>query len=194
MANSTLYIHLSDSSGIQTSGNILGHDLSIWIDNNPIQMVLNNYFVTDVDTYKSGKIQYSLPLLSAGFHRIIIKAWDLFGNSNVDTLTFEVPNTENLQIKNAINYPNPFVDKTRFSFETNQIGETDQVLFEVFDWSGKLLYAQNNLQVMNQNRIYFDWDGKVIPGIKLSPGIYFYKFSVKSNSRIVATTNTFIKL
>jgi Peptidase family C25 len=194
MANSTLYIHLSDSSGIQTSGNILGHDLSIWIDSNPIQMVLNNYFVTDVDTYKSGKIQYALPMFSAGLHRIIIKAWDLFGNSSMDTLTFEVPKTDNLQIKNATNYPNPFVDKTRFSFEINQIGETDQILFEVFDWSGKLLYTQNNLQVINQNRIYFDWDGSTIPAIKLSPGIYFYKFSVKSNASIVTTTNTFIKL
>jgi hypothetical protein len=194
MSNSTLFISLFDSSGIQTSGNELGHDLSIWMDDNPIPIVLNNYFIADVDTYSSGKIQYALPTLPEGLHRIIVKAWDLFGNSSSDTLTFEVPKSNKLQIKNATNYPNPVVEKTRFSFEINQIGETDQVLFELFDWSGKRLFSQSNLQVINQNRIYFDWDGKTIPGIRLSPGIYFYKFSVKSISSIVFATNTFIKL
>ena len=194
MPNSTLYINLLDSAGIQTSGNILGHDLAIWIDNDPVPLVLNNYFVADIDTYKSGKLQFALPTLSEGQHRIIIKAWDLIGNSSTDTLLFEVPKSSNLTIKNATNYPNPFVEKSRFSFEINQVGATDQVLFEVFDWSGKRLFSQSNLQVMNQNRIYLDWDGKTIPGVKLSPGVYFYKFSVKSKSSFASATNTFIKL
>ena len=194
MSNSKLYINLSDSAGIQTSGNILGHDLAIWVDNDPIPIILNNYFETDIDTYKSGKVQFALPTLSEGWHRIIIKAWDLIGNSSADTLFFEVPKSSSLNIKNATNYPNPFVEKTRFSFEINQIGATDLVLFEVFDWSGKRLFYQSNLQVINQNRIYLDWDSKTIPEIKLSPGVYFYKFSVKSNSSLVSTTNTFIKL
>jgi len=194
MPNSTLYINLLDSAGIQTSGNVLGHDLSIWIDDNPVPIVLNNYFVADVDTYKSGRIQFALPTLSEGLHSIIIKVWDLFGNSSSDTLQFEVPKSNLLMIKNATNFPNPFVEKTRFSFEINQIGATDQVLFEVFDWAGHLLYAQNVLQAMNQNRIYFDWDGKTTPGIRLSPGIYFYKFSFKTKSNNVFATNTFIKL
>jgi len=194
MPNSTLFINLSDSSGIQTSGNILGHDLTIWVDNDPVPLALNNYFVADIDTYQSGKVQFALPTLSEGMHHIIIKAWDLIGNSSADTLTFEVPKSSSLIIKNATNYPNPFVEKTRFSFEINQIGVADQVLFEVFDWSGKLLYNQSNMQTINQNRIYLDWDGSTIPGIRLSPGIYFYKFSVKSKSSIVSTTNTFIKL
>lgn len=194
MSNSKIYINLSDSSGIQTSGNILGHDLALWIDNDPIPIILNNYFVTDLDTYKSGKVQFALPTLSEGLHRIIIKAWDLIGNSSSDTLFFEVPKSSSLAIKNATNYPNPFVQKTRFSFEINQIGANDLILFEVFDWSGKRLFYQSKIQVINQNRVYLDWDDKTIPGIKLSPGIYFYKFSVKSSSSLVSTTNTFIKL
>ena len=194
MPNSTLYINLLDTTGIQTSGNILGHDLAIWIDNDPVPLVLNNYFVADIDTYKSGKLQFALPTLSEGQHRIIIKAWDLIGNSSTDTLLFEVPKSYSLIIKNATNYPNPFVEKTRFSFEINQVGATDQVLFEVFDWSGNRLFYQSNLQVINQNRIYLDWDGKTIPGVKLSPGVYFYKFSVKSKSSFASATNTFIKL
>jgi hypothetical protein len=194
MPNSILYISLSDTSGIQTSGNILGHDISVWIDSNPVPIILNNYFVADIDTYKSGIIQFALPTLSVGFHRLVIKAWDLFGNSSMDTLEFEVPKSDLLQIKNVHNYPNPFVEKARFSFEINQIGDSDQVLFEVFDWTGKLIYALNNLQSINQTSIYIDWDGKTISGSKLSPGVYFYKFTVKSKSAQVFATNSFIKL
>lgn len=194
MPNSTLYMNLTDSSGIQTSGNALGHDLSIWIDNDRVPIILNNYFNADLDTYKSGKLQYALPTLSEGMHRIIIKAWDLFGNSSSDTISFEVPKSNVLWMKNATNYPNPFVEKSRFSFEINQIGGPDYVKFEVFDWLGNLLYFQNNLQTINQHRVYLDWDGKTIAGNKLSPGIYFYRFSISSKYNSGYVTNTFIKL
>ncbi len=194
MPNSTLYIKLSDSAGILTSGNALGHDLSIWMDSDPVPIVLNNYFIADVDTYTTGKVQYALPILTEGLHRIIIKAWDLFGNSNSDTLIFEVPRSNSLMIKNATNYPNPFVEKSRFSFEINQIGAEDQITFEVYDWAGNLLFFQNKLEVINQNRFYFDWDGKTATGARLSPGVYFYRFIIKTKSANSSVTNTFIKL
>lgn len=192
--NSQLFITLFDSAGIQTSGNVLGQDLSIWIDNDPVPIVINNNFIADLDTYQSGKAHVSLPTLSLGFHRIIIKAWDLFGNSNSDTLHLEVPNGSNLTIKNAAIYPNPVADKSRFSFEINQIGVTDKVVFEILDWSGNLIYQNSSLQMINNTRFYFDWNGLTSAGNKLFPGVYFYRFKVQTNSVINALTNTFIKL
>ena len=194
MPNSILFVNLSDSSGIQTSGNSLGHDLSIWIDNDPVPIIINNYFIADMDTYKSGKVQYALPTLSVGTHRILIKAWDLFGNSNTDTLLFEVPNATNLVIKEAICFPNPIVEKSRFSFEINQIGETNQVVFEIMDWTGHLLYQNNTLQVINNTRFYLDWDGKTSAGARLSPGVYFYRFSILKKAARISISNSFLKL
>jgi len=132
--------------------------------------------------------------LSVGPHLIIIKAWDLLGNSNSDTLLFEVPAANNLVAKNPKNYPNPFVDKSRFGFEINQTGETDQVNFEVYDWAGNLLYFNSSNLMIADNRVYIDWDGKTNVGAKVQPGIYFYRFRIKSKSTSVSVTNTFIKL
>ena len=192
--NSTLFIKLVDSSGIQTSGNALGHDLALWIDQDPIPIVMNNYFIADIDTYQSGKVQFALPTLSEGKHQCIIKAWDLFGNSNSDTLLFEVPSTKAFIIKNAVNYPNPFIEKTRFSLEINQAGSSDEIQLEIFDWSGKLLFFYNHLETINENRVYFDWDGKMNSGARIGPGTYFYRFSVKTKTDYSSITNTFIKL
>lgn len=194
MSNSTLYLHLTDSSGIQTSGNALGHDISIWMDQDPVPIVLNNYYTADIDSYQSGKVQYALPTLAPGVHQVHIKAWDLLGNSNTASLTFEVPNTNLLVVKNPFNYPNPFVEKSRFGFEINQTGEINQVDFDVYDWAGNLLYTTTSNIMMNDNKISIDWDGKMNSGASIQPGVYFYRFRIKSKSSIVTATNTFIKL
>jgi hypothetical protein len=164
------------------------------MDNDPVPIILNNYFIADIDTYQSGRVQFALPTLSKGVHRIIIKAWDMFGNSNSDTLTFEVPNGQDLSIKNLFNFPNPFVEKSRFGFEINQVGEVDQIGFEVYDWAGNLLYLHQANQLIDNTKFYVDWDGETASGKRISPGVYFYRFSVKSKSFFQTLTNTFIKL
>ena len=105
-----------------------------------------------------------------------------------------MPNGSNLRIKNATSYPNPVVDKSRFSFEINQIGANNKVVFEILDWSGNLIYQNSSMQMINNTRFYFDWNGLTSAGNKLFPGVYFYRFKVQTNSLINALTNTFIKL
>ena len=194
MPNSKLFINLNDSSGIQASGNALGHDLVLWLDDDPIPMILNNYFSANINTYQSGKLSFFLPTLNEGPHKCIIKAWDLLGNSNADTLFFEVPNSNLLQIMNPVNYPNPFYTKSRFSIETNVIGSSIEVQFEVFDPSGKLQYAQNNQFINTEYRLFVDWNGVTNAGTNLKPGLYYYRFTVKSATSLASISNTFIKL
>lgn len=194
MPNSKLFVNLNDSSGIQASGNALGHDLALWLDDDPIPMILNNYFSTNINTYQSGKLSFFLPTLKEGPHKCIIKAWDLLGNSNADTLFFEVPKSNSLQIMNPINYPNPFYTKSRFSIETNLIGASIEVQFEVLDPSGKLLYAINNQFVNTENRIFVDWNGVTNAGANLKPGLYYYRFKIKTATSSASISNSFIKL
>jgi len=194
MPNSKLYINLFDSAGIQASGNALGQDLALWLDDNPVPIVLNNYFSNDINTYQSGKLSYFLPTLKEGSHMCIIKAWDLLGNSNADTLLFEVPKSSNLQIINPINFPNPFYTKSRFSIETNLIGASIDVLFEVLDPSGNLLYANSNQLINTENRLIIDWNGVTNAGSNLKPGLYYYRFIVKTATSSASISNSFIKL
>ena len=194
MPNSKLFMNLNDSSGIQASGNALGHDLAIWLDDDQVPIILNNYYSNNINTFQSGKLSYLLPTLKVGSHKCIIKAWDLLGNSNADTLFFEVPKSNSLQIMNPINYPNPFYTKSRFSIETNLIGAPIEVQFEVLDPSGKLLYSNKSQYSNTENRLFVDWNGVTNSGANLKPGVYFYRFLVKTSTSLASISNTFIKL
>lgn len=192
--NSTLYITLQDSSGIQTSGNALGHDLSIWLDNNPVPIIINNYFVADINTYQTGKVQYALPTLSEGVHICIVKAWDLLGNGSVDTIRFEVPKSNQLQIKNAFNFPNPFKEQTRFCFETNQVGKEIEINLDIINSNGQVLYNKTSKIVNALNKVFIDWDGVISSGSKLQAGSYYYRIALKTSTTTTFLSNTFIKL
>ncbi len=194
MPNSKLFINLFDSAGIQASGNALGHDLTLWLDDDPIPIILNNYFSNNINSYQFGKLIYALPTLKEGAHKCIIKAWDLLGNSNADTLLLEVPKSNNLQIINPVNYPNPFYNKSRFSIETNLIGIPIELRFEVLDPSGRILYFYESQFTNTENRLFVDWNGITNSGSNLRPGLYYYKFLIKTAASSASLSNSFIKL
>ncbi len=193
-SNATLYLNLVDSSGIQTSGNALGHDLAIWLDNNPVPIIINNYFVADIDTYKSGKLAFLLPNLSVGMHTILIKAWDLLGNSSNKTIALEVPKEDKLQIRNATVFPNPFLTNARFSVETNLTSGPIQAVFEILNQSGKVVFSKAFQTQNGENRVYHDFDGITNAGTMLNTGVYYYRFDIKTLNEHAILSNIFIKL
>ena len=44
-------------------------------------IILNDYYVADLDTYKSGRINFELNDIDPGEHNIKIKVWDNYNNS-----------------------------------------------------------------------------------------------------------------
>ena len=192
-ANANLLISLKDSSGIQTSGNSLGHDLSLVIDGETQSpFILNNYYTADVNTYQSGKIKFALPTLSEGPHQFIIKAWDLIGNSNKDTINVMVPNSRVLSVKNLINYPNPVGSSTRFSFEISQLREGNKSLIYTIEIYNNIGIKQLSKTFVGPllNRVVLS---NVIELGTLSPGTYFYKLIVKDDQQEIQLTNKFLK-
>jgi hypothetical protein len=192
--NPVLFVRLKDSAGIQSSGNALGRDLSIWIDNNPTPILFNNYFVADLDTYQSGTASVSLPTLSVGKHFIVIKAWDLLGNGTKDTIFFEVPPLDKPLYKKPFNYPNPVQSFSRFGFESNQIGKSLKVNFEILSQNGQILYSESALPQNSATKFYIDWNARTNNGSLLAPGTYYYRFTIQNNNDISILSNSFIKL
>lgn len=87
----TLRIELNDESGINTTGNGLGHDIVAIIDNNEATTYfLNNYYSQAVGDYHSGTITYTLPALSPGKHTLVIRAFDTLNNMGEKAYSFEV--------------------------------------------------------------------------------------------------------
>ena len=185
---------VQDSSGINTVGNSIGHDLIAILDqntDNPIE--LNDFYESDLDNYKKGKVTYQLSELETGEHEIQLKVWDNVNNSSVSSLDFVVAETADLVIKHLLNYPNPFTTNTGFYFEHNQASSELDVLIQILTVSGKLIKTIETTINASGNRVGpIQWDGKDDYGNSIGRGVYFYRVKVRANSG--KTVNKFQKL
>ena len=177
-----LIIKLTDSSGINTVGTGIGHNLTAVIDGNTREtIILNDFYEADADSYQSGRVRFQLPRLEEGFHSIAIKAWDVFNNSGEYLLDCQVVKKEDLAIKHVLNYPNPFTTRTQFWFEHNRPGEELQVSIQVMTVSGKLVKTIVKTIKNEGNRSSeIDWDGRDDYGGRLGRGVYIYRLRVRS--------------
>ena len=87
----TIKIELYDESGINTTGNGLGHDIVAIIDGNEsTTYILNSYYEQAIGDYRSGTVTYTLPTLAAGKHTLLVRAFDTLNNMGETTYNFEV--------------------------------------------------------------------------------------------------------
>ena len=92
----TLLAKLEDSNGINTASGI-GHDIVAIIDGDEVNpIILNDYYVTDLDVYTSGSLSFPFRDLKPGLHTLTLKAWDVYNNSSTSELQFMVFDEMNL--------------------------------------------------------------------------------------------------
>ncbi len=184
-SNPKLIIQLADSSGINTTGTGIGHDLIATISGeNEKSLVLNDFYKADKDNYKSGRAELQLTNLDPGQNKIKVKAWDSFNNSSENEVSFIVATDSKLKITHLLNYPNPFTQKTAFFFEHNQPFTNLDVLIQIFSISGKLVKSIKYQEPSaNGYRIGpINWDGKDDFGDRIGRGVYFYRLRVQTSN------------
>ena len=118
----------------------------------------------------------------------------MLGNGTKDTLLFEVPPSNYLLYKDPFNFPNPVQSNTRFGFETNQIGKTLTVTLDLLNQNGQIQYSKTRAGENLLTKYYMDWDGKTNAGSRLSPGVYYYRFTIQNNKETYILSNSFLKL
>lgn len=177
-----LLLHLTDSSGINTGGSGIDHDIIATLDNNNNQyFILNNFYESDLNNYQKGTVRFQLPLLTPGPHTLKIKAWDVMNNSSEYSLSFTVTHNENLRLDHVLNYPNPFTTQTAFWFEHNYPGVDLNSRVEIFTVSGKLIKTIiRTINTPGNRSIELDWNGKDEWGEKVGRGVYVYRLLVKA--------------
>lgn len=178
----SLYAIISDESGINTTGNGIGHNLVATLDqDSQNSIVLNNYYIADLDSYKSGVVSYPFSKLSEGRHELKFKVWDVYNNSTSALTEFLVVSNVELILDNLLNYPNPFTDYTKIYFEYNMSSEPLDALMEIFGMDGALVYA-NEVQVNEGSYANSDfvWRGVSSQGAPLAAGMYLCKISIKT--------------
>lgn len=180
--NPILRAKLFDENGINTVGTGVGHDIVAVLDENTANaIVLNDFYQSILDSYQSGTIEYQLPELEEGPHKLSLKAWDVHNNSGEAEIEFIVANNSELQIDNILNYPNPFTTNTAFYFDHNQPGQNLQVRIQVFTVSGKVVKTIDGFYYSEGYRTGpIAWDGKDEFGDKIGRGVYVYKVHVKT--------------
>jgi len=180
-----LILKLKDSSGINTVGTGIGHDITAILDGDEKNIIkLNDYYEAALNSFQEGQIRYQLATLSEGLHTLKIKAWDVFNNSSEIIIEFTVAKKQQLQISHVYNYPNPFTSKTTFWFEHNQPGENLNVLINIFSVTGKLVHQIKKIVNTEGNRsAEIEWNGKDnFSSEKIGRGVYIYRIIVTSNS------------
>nr|MBC8146378.1 type IX secretion system sortase PorU [Bacteroidota bacterium] len=173
---------ISDSNGVNTVGNGIGHDIVAILDaNTEKSIVLNDYYEANLDSYTEGKIRYPFSELDEGNHSLKIKVWDVMNNSSEAFTEFVVSNSAELALKHVLNYPNPFTTKTAFYFEHNQPCNNLDIQIQIFTISGKLLKTIDEIAICNGYRSEpINWDGKDDFGDRIGKGVYIYKLRVKT--------------
>ncbi len=184
--NPVLLVKLADSSGINTAGTGIGHDIVATLDNdNNRFFILNDFFQGELNDYQKGQVRFQLPELEAGFHTLKIKAWDVLNNSNEVILEFTIAKDEKLELSHVLNYPNPFTTHTQFWFEHNKPGQDLQVRLQIFTLSGRVIKMfQKTINTPGNRSSELEWDGRDEYGDRVAKGVYFYKLSVIAPGRL----------
>jgi hypothetical protein len=180
--NPSLQIKFTDDFGINAVGNGIGHDITAVLDGNVSEPInLNDYYETDLDTYKTGTVKFQMKNIAVGKHTLTIKAWDVNNNSGEDVISFEVAAEKELVLAHVLNYPNPFTTATQFFFEHNQACNQSKVQIQIFTISGKLAKTINTEIGLNGFRSEgIAWDGTDDYGDVLAKGVYIYNLKVVS--------------
>ena len=175
--NPRLIALLQDESGINTSDEGIGHQITATLSHNPSKVyILNRYYEADLNAHNRGTVNYRFINLPAGDYELNFTAWNLQNYSSQANIKFRVTQSSMLQIDKLYNYPNPFSDYTRIYFEFNMPDTELQAELQIYDMTGRLLRSmKQSLYSEGFTSGEFDWDGRDANGGRVIPGIYVYR-------------------
>lgn len=179
--NPKLLAYLFDESGINTIGNGVGHDLIAIVDGDSYSSsLLNDFYVADRDSYKSGLARYQFFNLDDGPHTVTVKAWDVFNNSSVASINFVVKRDIRLNIDDVTAYPNPSKGEVSFRFRHNLFDAVLSIEIEIYDFQGELVRILNPGKIIADGYVIDEvkWDGLSNNGAVLRNGLYVCRVKV----------------
>jgi hypothetical protein len=179
-ANTSLFVSLFSETGINVTGNNIGHDLTAVLDGNiESPYILNDYYETAPNTYQRGFINFPLAGLANGRHTIKVKAWDVNDNAGTGSVEFMVVDGKVVDIKNLVNYPNPFSNATHFVFEHNHPDELLETEINIYSTSGAMVRTIKESFTPSGSRTNeITWDGTDNNGTQLPSGVYVYRLNI----------------
>ena len=178
---STFFIaNLSDENGINLSNIGINTTLRFILDDS-IEYLVPEFYRSDVDDHTSGWVYYPVDNIQAGTHHLTIIGADAFGNVAQKTTNFRVIEENEFVIEELKNYPNPFRDRTQFTFSHNRAGESLEVDLSIMSTSGRHVENIHKVYEKSPGTIALGfWTRGASDGGKVLPGLYVYRLIVRS--------------
>ncbi len=163
---------LYDQSGINTTGNSIGHDIVLKKrKGDRDEIVLNDYYVSNFGDYRSGTVEYQIDNLEVGKYLMWFRAWDLQNNPTTAEIAFEVADKISVNA-NVTAYPNPATDYVIFSIDHDRPYKKLSVSIRLYDIAGRLIGEKRQQNATTSNKTDVEWSF-ASEGIKVSRGVYF---------------------
>lgn len=188
--NTTPYFvaEVTDKDGINASGSGVGHDLQLVIDGDMQKTYnLNDNFQFEFGSYTKGSTYYNIPELDEGAHTLRFRAWDILNNSSTVTLAFNVVKGLTPEITSVSCTENPARTSTTFIVSHNFSGADVDLVLDVFDMSGRLLWQHSESGTSTGTSYTYNWDLTTDDGQRLQTGVYLYRVRLSSNGSSQAT-------
>jgi hypothetical protein len=173
---------IRDEHGINITGQ-LGHGIVVTVDGGEVyEGDVTGYFRYNQGDYQAGRLEVSLPALPVGEHDISLKVWDNFNNSTLITKRVDAVATDNLELSEVMNYPNPIrKGETGTAFQYCLNDDVDRVTIKIFTEAGKKIktidITSADLTHMDCNQV--SWNLLDADGDNLANGIYLYKVTAE---------------
>lgn len=178
-SNALFLAKVYDPSGINATGAGIGRDMTVTIDPGTemeTSFIVNDYFSYDLNSYRSGLVQFPLEGLSFGKHTAKFKIWDIHNNSSEREISFVVLDPDAFRISESKAYPNPFQDAVTLSFTHNLAGGDVSAVIRIFDAQGRILVTrEQSLNNLTSTESRLQWDGTIENGYTVENGMYIYQ-------------------
>ncbi|MGL4294035.1 MAG: type IX secretion system sortase PorU [Bacteroidales bacterium] len=186
-----LFAEIEDNTGVNATGASVGHDLAVTIYSDsqiPVRYVLNDYFLTLPGESSKGTLGFSIPQLPDGVYTLELKVWDVYNNSAVRSITFEVKSDLKPVIFDLRTDRNPVQDEVQFIFTHNRPESMLKAKIQVYTQMGQCVWEfEVNGRSDFLTSLPVKWDLRTGSGERILPGIYIYRASLSGDGQHYAT-------
>ena len=180
-SNPLVIARLFDESGINTTGNGIGHDIVAMVDYDmQTAVVLNDCYEGYIDKYNSGELRFNLYNLTEGEHTLTVKAWDIYNNPSETEIQFVVRGSDNAAIGEVYNFPNPATTDTYFYINHNQTDNIVDVTITIYDMQGRTVGRVSESRGVGETAP-IHWQCQR-GGRQLDRGIYIFKAEISGSA------------
>jgi len=169
----TLIAELSDPSGINTLPGEYSIQLSV-DGEEPVE--IQDWYEAKLDSYRAGRVEFTLTKLSPGEHSLWLQASDLHLNTQKQRLDFTIVDDSVFLLQAFSVYPNPTNDEVMFDFSVSKDSKPVRAEVQLLSTAGELMaqWSEPISSEINEGTFYRSL--LTDAPATLVPGIYIYQF------------------